>query len=90
MKTKYDSYNELTDDEIIAARNRLDEIMNERGLEDESKTIYGTVTVDVTPIVRPFKIAGDFVMDCINGVFTLCSFIFIVWILVILYALIFR
>lgn len=88
MKTKNDSYNELTDEEIIAARNRLDEIMNERGL-DEARTIYGTVTVDVTPIVHPFKTAGNFVMDCINGVFTLFSFIFITWILVILYAFIF-
>lgn len=85
---KYEPYNELTDDEIIAARSRLDEIMNERGL-DEARTIYGTVTVDVTPIVQPFKTAGNFVMDCINGVFTLFSFIFIAWILAILYALIF-
>ena len=90
MKTKYDSYNDLSDEEIIAARDRLDEIMNERGLDDESKTIYGTVTVDVTPIANPFCTVGSFLMECINGVFTVFSFLFIAFILFVLYALIFE
>ena len=89
MKTKYDSYNELTDEEIIATRERLDQIMNERGL-DESKTIYGTVTVDATPIVKPFCAVGSFVMGCINGVFTVFSILFIAFILFVLYAIIFE
>ena len=48
MKTKNDSYNELTDEEIIAARERLDWILNERGLK-ESEIVNVTVTVKEEP-----------------------------------------
>lgn len=60
MKTKNDSYNELTDEEIIAARERLDRILNERGLK-ESEIVNVTVTVKEKP--NPLGAIGSIISD---------------------------